>query len=171
MGIFRQLTSQDVESAMTSNGNEMKSKLRKVRLIQTVLIVLIPIFGFVAEIGRASGSSNWTLRHWLVTGVALYAALLGFRFRYRMTRRSGEALAKDASNLKALRQWEVANLIGLAMANCVALWGLVIRMVLGGTLWQASLFYAAGLFLLLLFTPRLPMTPASNLKNADASLS
>jgi F0F1-type ATP synthase membrane subunit c/vacuolar-type H+-ATPase subunit K len=140
----------------------MKAKLRKLRLIQLALIAVIPIFGWVAEIGRGRGSSDWTLGDWLVTGVALWAALGGFRLRRRMIGRSEEALAKDASNTKALKQWEAGHVIGLAMAGSVVLWGLVVRMVLGGALWQASLFYAAGLLLLLLWTPRTPIaTPAS----------
>jgi len=38
--------------------------------------------------------------------------------------------------------------------------GLVVRMVFGGAFWQASLYYAAALFLLLLWTPRTPITSA-----------
>jgi len=84
----------------------------------------------------------------------------GFRLRRRFLQRSGEELAKDASNLKALKEWEAAHLIGLASAEAIVIWG--VRMVLGGALWQASLFYATGLLLLLLWTPRMPITtPAS----------
>jgi F0F1-type ATP synthase membrane subunit c/vacuolar-type H+-ATPase subunit K len=140
----------------------MKSKLRRLRLIQLAQIAVIPIFVSIAEIGREPGSSDWTLRHWLVMGLALWAALGGFRFRRRMIHRSEEALAEDASNPKALKQWEAGNVVVLAMAESIVLWGLVVRMVLGGALWQASLFYAAGLLLLLLWTPRMPITtPAS----------
>ena len=60
-----------------------------------------------------------------------------------------------------LRQAEVGQIIGLAMAEGVVQWGLVVRMILGGALWQASSFYAAGLFLLLLWAPRTPITNAS----------
>jgi F0F1-type ATP synthase membrane subunit c/vacuolar-type H+-ATPase subunit K len=135
--------------------NEVKSKLRKLRLIQFTMIAAIPMFGWVAEsIGR--GSSDWTLWHWVMTGLALYAALAGLFFRRRLMDRSQEAFAKDASNPKALKQWEAGHLIGLASAEAVVVWGVAVRMVLGGALWQASLFYAAGLILLLLWTPRMP---------------
>jgi hypothetical protein len=139
---------------------DIEPKLKKVRLIQWALIAAVPIFAFVAEIGRSRGSSNWTWRHWLVTGLALWSVSAGFHLRHRLLHRSEQALAKDASNLKTLRQWEVGQIIGLAMAEGVVQWGLVVRMVLGGALWQASLFYAAGLFLLLLWTPRPPITSA-----------
>jgi F0F1-type ATP synthase membrane subunit c/vacuolar-type H+-ATPase subunit K len=142
--------------------NEMKSKLGKLRLIQSVYIVAIPLFGWVAESVRGRGSSDWTLWHWVMTGLALYAALGGFFLRRKLMRRSEEALAKDASNPKALKQWQAGHLIGFASAEAIVIWGVVVRMVLGGALWQASLFYAAGLFLLLLWTPRMPITtPAS----------
>lgn len=141
--------------------NEMKSKLGKLRLIQSVYIVAIPLFGWVAESVRGRGSSDWTLWHWVMTGLALYAALGGFFLRRKLMRRSEEALAKDASNPKALKQWQAGHLIGFASAEAIVIWGVVVRMVLGGALWQASLFYAAGLFLLL-WTPRMPITtPAS----------
>jgi hypothetical protein len=120
------------------------------------------IFGCVAEIGRDSGSNDWTLWHWVMTGLALWTALGGFRLRRRMIRRSLQALAKDSSNAKVLKQWDAGHVIGLAMAKGVVQWGLVVRRVLGGALWQASLFYAAGLLLLLLWTPRMRAIPASN---------
>jgi hypothetical protein len=139
----------------------MKSELTKLRLIQWALIAVIPILGWVAELGRGPGSNDWTLRHWVVTGLALWTALGGFRVRRRVLRRSLQSLEKDSSNSKTLKQWEAGHIIGLAMAEGVVQWGLVVRMVLGGALWQASLFYAAGLFLLLLWTPRMPTTAAS----------
>ena len=142
--------------------NEMKSKLGKIRLIQTAYIVAIPLFAWIAESVRGRGSNDWTLWHWLMTSLALYAALAGFFLRRKLMRRSEEALSKDATNPKALKQWQAAHLIGFASAEAIVIWGVVVRMVLGGALWQASLFYVAGLFLLLLWTPRMPMTtPAS----------
>ena len=97
-----------------------------------------------------------------MAGLALYAALGGFFFRRTLMRRSEDALAKDATDPKALKQWETSQIIGMSMAEGVVVMGLVVRVVLGGTLWQASLFYAVGLLLLLLWTPRLPTKPASN---------
>ena len=142
--------------------SQMKPKLKKLRLIQLAMIAVIPIFGWVAEFRRDSGNNDWTLRHWLAAGLALWSAFGGFRHRHRLLFRSEQAAAKDASNPKALKQWEAGNLIGLASAESLVLWGLVVRMVLGGALWQASFFYAVGLFLLLLWTPRIPITtPAS----------
>jgi|ERR1019366_9164356 hypothetical protein len=139
----------------------MKSKLRKLRLVQFAMIAAIPMYEWVAESTRGRGSSDWTLWHWVMTGLALYAAAVGFFFGRRMIPRSEEAIAKTVSDPKALKQWEAGHLIRLASAEAIAVWGVALRMVLGGTLWQASFFYAVGLLLLLLWTPRMPTTPAS----------
>jgi F0F1-type ATP synthase membrane subunit c/vacuolar-type H+-ATPase subunit K len=115
--------------------NEMKSKLRKLRLIQLALIAATLIFGSVAEFERGRGSSDWNLWHWFVMGLALWSVFGGFRLRHRLLLRYEQAAAKDDSNPKALKKWEAGNLIGLASAESVVLWGVVVRMVLGGALW------------------------------------
>lgn len=142
--------------------NEMKSKLRKLRLIQFALIAVIPIFGLLAEIVSYPGSNNWTLGHWLVTCFALCVAWAGFRLRHMLLHRVEQKLVMDASNPKALKQWAAVHVCVLAMAENVALCGLVVRLVLNGALWQASLFYAGSLILLMLWTPRLTAEPISN---------
>ena len=98
---------------------EFESKLKKVRLIQWALIAVVPIFALMAEIGRSRGSNDWTWRHCLVAGLALWGVSAGFHLRHRLLHRSEQALAKDAPNPKALRQWEVGQIIGLAMAEGV----------------------------------------------------
>jgi hypothetical protein len=139
----------------------MESAFKKVRLIQWGLLGTIPLFAWVAEIGRGSGRNDWTWRHWLAVGFCVWSVSGAFRFRSRLLHRSAEKLKKNVTDAKAAKQWEAGQIIGLAMAEAVAFWGLVIRMVFHGTLWQASLFYAMALFLLLLWTPRMPITSAS----------
>jgi F0F1-type ATP synthase membrane subunit c/vacuolar-type H+-ATPase subunit K len=142
--------------------NELKARLTRLRLFQLAMIVSIPLFGRVAEIGGDPGSNSWTMWHWLVVGVVLWAIFGVSSIRSRILTRSQQALAKDASDLKALKQWDVGHIIGMAFAENIAMWGLVVRMVLGGALWQALLFYIASLILLLIWTPRLPKDFASN---------
>lgn len=135
--------------------------VRKVQVIQWSLIGSILVFAVVAELVCGRGSNDWTLRHWVVAGLAVWAAWSGSSLRNRLLRRSRETLAKDPVNPKGLKQWEAGSIIGFAMAAAVAIWGLAVRFVLGGSLWQASLFYAAGIFLLLLWTPRMPAATLS----------
>jgi F0F1-type ATP synthase membrane subunit c/vacuolar-type H+-ATPase subunit K len=129
-------------------------------VIQAVFVLAILQFVWFGEILSSRGTNKWTLWHWVMTGLALYAVVVGFLFRRRLISRSEEALAKDASDPKAIKQWQVAQIIGMSSAEAVVLYGLVVRMVLGGTLRQASFFYAVGLFLLLLWTPRMPKNAA-----------
>jgi len=132
------------------------SRIDKVnmRLVQAVLIIAIPLFALLAEVGRDHGRDRWTSLDWLMSGLATWCIFEGFRFRRLWVFPSQRLLANDAGNSKALRRWKAGQLIVLAMAEAVAWYGLVVRMVLHGTLWQASVFYAVGLFLLLLWTPR-----------------
>lgn len=113
------------------------------------------MYEWVAESTRGRGSSDWTPWHWAMTGLALYAVLVGFFVGRKLTRRSEEAFIEDPSNPKAFKLWEIGHLIRLASAEAVAVWGAAVRILLGEALWQASFFYAAGLFLLLLWTPRM----------------
>jgi F0F1-type ATP synthase membrane subunit c/vacuolar-type H+-ATPase subunit K len=138
------------------NVDGLKARLGKLRLFQFAIIASIPMFGRVAEFGRPPGSSSWTVRHWVVAGLALWAVSSGASIRGLLISRAEKALAKDASDPKALKQWESGQVLGLAFAESLALWGFVVRTVLGGALWQALLFYSAGFLLVLFWTPRLP---------------
>lgn len=139
----------------------MESAFKKVRLIQWALLLSIPLFARVGEIGRDSGSNDWTWRHWLVIVLCIWSVSGAFRMRSKLLCRSKEKLMKDAADAKAVKQWEVGQVFGLAVAESVAQWGLVIRMVVHGTLWQASIFYVMAVLLLLFWTPRLPIGTAS----------
>jgi F0F1-type ATP synthase membrane subunit c/vacuolar-type H+-ATPase subunit K len=144
------------------NVNDLKARLGKVRLFQLAMIASIPMFGRVAEMGRPLGGGRWTLWHWAVAALALSAVLWGASMRGRVIVSSEKALARDACDPKALRRWESGQILGMAFAESIVLWGLVVRTVLGGALWQASVFYAAGFILLLFWTPRMPSGLASN---------
>jgi hypothetical protein len=139
----------------------MESTFKKVRLLQWALLLAIPLFAWVAEIGRDTGNSDWTWRHWLAIGFVLWSVSGAFRVRGRLLRSSKGKLINDAANAKGVKQWEAGQVISLAMAEGVAFWGLVIRMVFHGALWQASIFYVMAVFLLLLWTPRMPSGTAS----------
>jgi hypothetical protein len=136
--------------------NELKARLRTLRLIQFALILSILMFARVAEFDRDPGTSDWTLRHWFVIALALWGVLGGLRFRHRMLTRSQQTLTIDTSDPKVLKQWMSGHIYGMAIAESLALWGVVVRMSLSGAFWQASLFYAASLTLLLLWTPQFP---------------
>jgi hypothetical protein len=108
--------------ALRGSFNQMESVFKKVRLIQWALLAAVPLFVWVAEIGRGSGSSDWTWRYWLAMGLAVSSVSGAVRLRSRLLRRSKEKLINDASGAKAIRQWEAGQVISLAMAESVGLW-------------------------------------------------
>jgi len=100
-----------------------KSMLRKLRLIHLVFIVSIPLCAWVAQSSCPSNSSDWTLWHWVITGLAVYSAFVGFFYRRKLMRSSEAALRGDASNSKALKQWQAAQIVSMAAAEAIAfLW-------------------------------------------------
>jgi len=139
----------------------MESTVKKVRLIQWALLLAIPLFAWVAEFRRGNGNSDWTWRQWLAIGLCAWSISGAFRLRSRMLRPSKEKLMRNTADAKAAKQWEAGQVISLAIAEGVACWGLVVRMVFHGALWQASIFYAMSVLLLLLWTPRMPSGTAS----------
>jgi len=139
-----------------------RSGLQRMRLVYAAFGVSMLLVVWITQSVCNYGCSDWTLWHWVMAGLALWAVFGGFQIRGRAIRRSEEALARDTSNPKALRQWQAGQIIGMAFAEAIVFYGAVVRMVLGGTLWQASPFYAAGLFLLLLWSPQMPHAFARN---------
>jgi len=134
----------------------MELALKKARLIQWAMLATIPLLAAVAEIAGKSGSGAWTLPQFILLGVAIWSAAGAFLLRNQLVSRSVEKLMINPADTNAARQWEVGQIISLAMAEGIAMWGLVIRLGLGGTLTQAAIFYAVSLFLLVLWTPRMP---------------
>jgi F0F1-type ATP synthase membrane subunit c/vacuolar-type H+-ATPase subunit K len=140
----------------------LKSKLRKLRLIQFFLVGLVLVSASFAELRTAGALSQWNLLHWLMTGLAGVCLLEGLHLRHRLLRPSVGALARDIPNPKALGRWYAWQLMSLGMAAAVAMYGVVVRMVLAGAFWQALMFYSVSLFLLLVWTPRIPAAIASH---------
>jgi F0F1-type ATP synthase membrane subunit c/vacuolar-type H+-ATPase subunit K len=134
----------------------IKLELRKMRLVQAAFAVSMLLIIWITQSVCGYGRSEWKLWHWVMAGLALWAVFGGSLVRGRALRRSTVMLVKDSSNLKALRQWKAGQIVGMAFAEAIVFYGVVVRMVLDGTLRQASSFFVAGLLLLLLWTPRMP---------------
>lgn len=138
---------------------EIKSRLKRLRVIQLAVIVYLLATISLTEFFQRQEIDRWTWMHWVAAGVSLYLILQGFDFRRRLMPRPGELFAGGALNRKSLDRWQVGQVYGFGMAGGVAMWGVGVRWVLDGPLWQASLFYITGIFFLLLWTPRMPAAP------------
>lgn len=88
-------------------------------------------------------------------GVAAAADLaVGFTRRKALVDSALEALESDPADGPALGKWFLGNVIGFAVAETVALFGVVLKFQGAG--WNvAGPFFAAGLLALLLWQPRL----------------
>jgi hypothetical protein len=83
-----------------------------------------------------------------VSDIAIASVL---RTRYIST--SAEILRAEPENQAALAKWRMGNVISFTFAQTVTLFGFLLRFL--GAQWKvAGVFFAAGLLLLLLWTPR-----------------
>ena len=133
----------------------MDATLRLLRIIQMALLGSVALYIVIAEkVGPQEPKDVKQLQVLL----ALFAGSLVmtiFFYRQRVLRPAEDALRVQAEDAVALRRWRMANLVTLVCAEAVVLYGMVLRF-LGGTLLQAAPFYAAGVLLMLVFTPRRP---------------
>jgi hypothetical protein len=136
--------------------NEINATLKRLRLIQAGLIFFLLVSASLAELTPRRGTAQWSFGHYLMAGIALFCLLEGFNFHYRFLPTAASWLARDVTNPRALRRWQAWQLTCLVLPASVTFDGITFRMAFNGRLWQAALFYAVGLFFLLLWTPRLP---------------
>ena len=135
---------------------QMKAKIRKLRMIQVAHLVTIPILVWVANMVPPADSIEWSLWDWAITGFVLYSVCVGFFLRRKLMRSVGDALRKDPFDAKAVKQWQTAQLVGISLAEVPTVSGWALQFFFGVTIEQAASFYVAGLLLLLLWTPRMP---------------
>ncbi len=74
--------------------------------------------------------------------------------RGKMLGLSAEALRRDPEDRAGLARWRAANILSFAFAETVMLFGFVLK-VMGASWAVAGWFFAGGLILLVLWTPRL----------------
>jgi hypothetical protein len=135
---------------------EVNATLKRLRIIQAGIILFLLVSESLAELTPRRATVQWSFGHYLMAGLALFCLLEGFNFHYRFLSAAGSWLARDVANPKALRRWQAWQLMCLVLPASVAVDGLAFRMSFYGPLRQAAVFYAVGLFFLLLWTPRLP---------------
>ena len=133
----------------------MDATLRFLRVIQVAFLVAVVIYIAIAEkVGPREPKDVKQIQMVLaMLSVGLVAMIL--IVRQRMIPSSEEILRTQPEDLGALLRWRTANLLTLVLAEAVVLYGFVLRFM-GGTLLQAAPFYAAGVLLMVVFTPRRP---------------
>jgi F0F1-type ATP synthase membrane subunit c/vacuolar-type H+-ATPase subunit K len=127
--------------------------LRTARILHLVFLVSIPFYVVAGEMAHPTETREVLI---IVAGLAMVAAsllLVALFVRRHLLGAASDTLRFRATDAEATGKWRAANILSFVLAETIAIFGLVVR-VLGGTLEQAGPFYVAGLFLLILWTPR-----------------
>ena len=93
----------------------------------------------------------------LAMGALAFSGLAGAALlRARLVQPSAEALRANSQDLAALRRWRAGVILSLALCETTVLFGFALRFT--GAPWNVcAVFYAAGIFLLLAWKPRLEL--------------
>ena len=134
----------------------MDSALKVVQLIRVAMITSIVLYVAVGEMtARPSAKPPALLLFYALTFVAV--TMVGFIMvvRRMLIAPAAAALATQSSDAAPLNRWRGGYIVSFALAEAIALYGLVLRL-LGFTLSQVVSFYIAGVLLLLMLAPRRP---------------
>jgi len=130
-----------------------------VRLVQIAMLVSIVLYVVVGELIGHTGAAN----NGLFYGMSLASiSILGAAVVVRRTLvLPAEALLREKpTDLLVQARWKTGYIFLYALCESLALFGLVLR-IAGFTLAHVWGFYLGGFLLLLLFSPRVPRSPAS----------
>jgi hypothetical protein len=116
---------------------------RRIRLIWIIYLALAVGFMVLAQFIRSESSVTLGWRHAAQIVLGMWAASAGYSFRKKCRTRS----------LQAARIWSAGEMFAFASAIGVILWCAVAGMVYGSLRWFDSLFYLAGILLLIAYRP------------------
>ena len=93
----------------------------------------------------------------LAVGAVAFSGLAGaVLLRARLVQPSAEALRANSQDLAALQRWRTGVILSLVLCETAVLFGLALRFT--GAPWSVcAVFYTAGIFPLLAWTPRLEL--------------
>jgi len=127
------------------------------RIIQWATIGFIIIAACVTELVCEKGNVSWGLGYWFVIVIALWGVSGGYRFRLRMAKRIKEAMDANLPAEETRKRVNARILFSIMSSSSIAYWGLVVRFIVHGVLWQAVPFYVLGLALMFLWGPLDPI--------------
>jgi len=134
----------------------MQMTLRDVRIIHGVMLVsvllyMLVIFQIHPREGRLSPAMPGAFAILCATEIAVALVL-----RARLLTPCMEILCSNPDDEQALGRWRTGNIISFVLAEMVALFGFVLKLL--GTSWfVAGPFFATAIFLLLIWTPRIDL--------------
>lgn len=125
------------------------------RIIAAVMLVYVPAIAIVIERVRQNSGTVGRTFFTAICSLSLAVIVIGFFLRRKFVENSANALHLNPDDAKPLNKWRTGQIISFALAESIALYGVVIRL-LGGTLQQAALFYGAAIAMFILWWPQAP---------------
>jgi hypothetical protein len=136
----------------------IKKTLRAARVLHVALLVMVLVDFDVSY--RLAPTQN-QISPIMVYGIAFVCLSdigVAVFLRSRMIGPSEESLRSNPSDESALKKWQTGVFVSLVMASTIVLFGLVLKFM--GATWNvAGWFFIAGILLLLIWRPRLDVSP------------
>jgi len=132
----------------------LDQRLRTLRILHLVFLSTILLYAVVGEMVPHELQDVGVFHKALIVVLVFQIGLITV-FRTRWIAPQVELLERDRNDAAALQRWHGGHIACYALAESVALLGLVLRF-LGGTFVQAAPFYAVGFVLLAFLAPRNP---------------
>jgi len=125
----------------------MRTPERHLRFLQAgCLLVLIASTRLAWRVPRTTHGSPAV--RWIVLALALTCSVQGFTLQRRIVSRP----QRGSGASTPFTRWRAGNIVRLAFATAVGLYGLVLS-EFGGPLWQVNSLFIIGLVLLLIWRP------------------
>ena len=134
---------------------QMESAIKVVRAVQIAFLVSVVLYVAVGERVGSIERLNEPVLFYVLSLVTIIIVGVILVVRRTLVLQSAAALASRPRDAATLNRWRAGHIMTYALAEAVALFGLVLRFI-GFTLSQVWSFYIAGFILLLFFGPRLP---------------
>jgi hypothetical protein len=125
------------------------------QIVRFALLTSVVLYALIGEVaGPKTPATVSPLLFYILTLVAVTSVAVAFVLRRTLMKES-EPTASGTVDASVINRWRMANIVTYALAESIAMFGLVLRM-LGFTLGQILPFYLAGFILILFLAPRLP---------------
>ena len=130
--------------------------LRNIKIIHLAMMAPIFVYAIIAErVVQPNATPPDMMLVWILAAMSVAMALGSLAVRSALVTRNADILRTDAANTSAIGRWIMGSIVAFALAESIALYGLVLR-ILGVQREYAFGFYAVSFVTLLLLTPRDP---------------
>jgi len=136
---------------------------RNVRILHLAFLAAPAVLFFAVATLPVTAKPQITFLPALLAVLALGEVGIATAFRAKLLRPAVAKLEQAPGDARALAQWQRGQLLSMAFATTVTLYGVVVRVM--GFSWNiAAWFFVAGFLLLLWWTPRLVLPSSPNVR-------